>query len=53
MLAFHFITWTLGAQWTHAANATLIGMRVAGLDHQHRSGAAKHADKQEQNGSDR
>jgi hypothetical protein len=27
-------------------------MQVAGLDHQHRSGAAKHADKQEQNGSD-
>jgi drug/metabolite transporter (DMT)-like permease len=24
MLAFHFITWTQGAQWTHAANATLI-----------------------------
>ena len=27
-------------------------MQVARLDHQHRSGAAKHADKQEQNGSD-
>jgi drug/metabolite transporter (DMT)-like permease len=24
LLAFHFITWTQGAQWTHAANATLI-----------------------------
>jgi len=24
MLALHFITWTQGAQWTHAANATLI-----------------------------
>ncbi len=24
MLAFHFITWTQGAQWTNAANATLI-----------------------------
>lgn len=23
-LALHFITWTQGAQWTHAANATLI-----------------------------
>jgi hypothetical protein len=27
-------------------------MKMAGLDHQHRSGAAKHPDKQEHNGSD-